>query len=1531
MILLLSGSLLALCLIAFGVSGVLLSSCLRRLSLPRQGMLVLGSTADGLIGWLILHALGVSAVHALGGGALFGIVSFTYLQPILVPQRWLMWRLAKENIRRRPRQAVLLVAGLVISSAIITSSLVVGDSLDATVQREVEASWDATDVLISGFDQRTGLRVEFDQALAERTWDRIQSDPLLSSDVLGRQYGLVNVVSLSINDSYAEPSVSWFARDATVDGEGVWSALGEGSYRYQDLTAANDGALLPQIAMNTMASEALNVSEGDTLTMGFHATSEGERVRQESTVQVRKIVAQSGQGASAGTQAPAVFTDLETAQTLLNSERRINRISLALSAEVSDDAYDAVMGRISEAMALEVTASDAGLNLTYDAATSSMTLSSSQGLGRLAADDVVALRDNRTSLLPNTSMLEVLQVPLVEVVLEGTPLLALSDGDVTELFGTEHSVWHKGPAGFGVEQVNTSSTWVWQVEPGDRLHDVAYHPGGEQALGAHDDGLVLASTASIEEEDAGRLSAMGPFVAATWFDQGWLAILANDVEWQLHGFDESLAPTFVHDLGLDRPSTVLRYELRTNDDGLLLGVEGLLSSQWYDLQFNETDLILVEVEAPTDETESIPEPEQCDGRASTIGPRGNIWCSVDGGVAVVSQDDGGVVGWRLPFLSDAPGFGTFPQMLLAFGGEGMPSNVDQGEVLISPRLSVLELNNASSALFTGLIPYAFGNTSTTALVPSGAYTSLPGLASLSELESLVLGVVSLEDAEVLAMAEDDERSILLIQGSSTEDGVDEAALERLSLWLNNRSSPEDMGLDLSAVKRDAAEQAEASSGVLSAMFLVFGSFTIAAGVLLSLTIIMLLADVRRKETAVVRAVGLQQSDARAMFVMEGLLLAVVAGAIGAIIGLFLAWVIAVGFTSIFSSVGAQRFAFSFTIDSLMAGWIWGTLLAYVLLASSAVYNAQLNIVQAIRGAPPRWVTSVPWGLLLMQVMAFGGAALCIMMLVLTGRSTGFSYALYMAAGSMMLLAIIPVVTWQVPLWLNRGRKASQRWVRHAPRNTLGAIGLSFLLWTMVLGPIDPLRATMEPNELAFVVLGLTQVAAGVMVLTSLAPLLVQRLSKSGWVTKRTGPIGNVAMAHPLAAPWRSAVVMGMFSITMFSVVVLSGYTAQFDTYSTGFVEEAEGEFELMIASTRSRPIEVENDTSSWGIPVEMAQQIDATGRVARATAFLEDSDGNRMPYILRGVDDGFIRHGGLPLYAWDGSLGLTSEEAWATAGSFENIVFLDASFGLESAADGSGLSMLQFSIGDTVLVSDYSSPQNNRSVTVGGFLEQSSYLFSPGVWMAADPVVDQFGGEVTRMYVSLAPDAAPTDAEYEAVEVSGQGKSVAVRQAALELEDQLQQSLADQGVVVDTIVEDIMVIQGLVLAILALFEGYLAMGLIVGVAGIGVVTVRNVSERKRSVGMLRALGFQRRHVLGVFVIEVTWLAVVGLLNGLMMGYGFHKMLYETVWADQGAPFLFPWSRVLLLLLGCWLVVLLATIGPVKRAANIPPSAALRSV
>ena len=109
----------------------------RQLSTGVITLLIATPVADSIIAFWIFQWLGVSGITLWVGSLCIGIISHVLAQPLLVPQRLVVWRLAKENIFRRKRQAALLMAGLVIASAIITSSLVVGDSLDATITQEV--------------------------------------------------------------------------------------------------------------------------------------------------------------------------------------------------------------------------------------------------------------------------------------------------------------------------------------------------------------------------------------------------------------------------------------------------------------------------------------------------------------------------------------------------------------------------------------------------------------------------------------------------------------------------------------------------------------------------------------------------------------------------------------------------------------------------------------------------------------------------------------------------------------------------------------------------------------------------------------------------------------------------------------------------------------------------------------------------------------------------------------------------------------------------------------------------------------------------------------------------------------------------------------------------------------------------------------------------------------------------------------------------------------------------------------------------
>src|SRR4029079_17392113 len=70
--------------------------------------------------------------------------------------------------------------------------------------------------------------------------------------------------------------------------------------------------------------------------------------------------------------------------------------------------------------------------------------------------------------------------------------------------------------------------------------------------------------------------------------------------------------------------------------------------------------------------------------------------------------------------------------------------------------------------------------------------------------------------------------------------------------------------------------------------------------------------------------------------------------------------------------------------------------------------------------------------------------------------------------------------------------------------------------------------------------------------------------------------------------------------------------------------------------------------------------------------------------------------------------------------------------------------------------------------------------------------------------------------------------------------------------------------------IFQLFQGYLAMGLLVGIAGIAVVMIRAVRERRRQIGTLRALGFPARSVGRSFAIEAAYVAVQGTVIGVLL-------------------------------------------------------------
>ncbi|MFI9401042.1 ABC transporter permease [Nocardia sp. NPDC052316] len=128
--------------------------------------------------------------------------------------------------------------------------------------------------------------------------------------------------------------------------------------------------------------------------------------------------------------------------------------------------------------------------------------------------------------------------------------------------------------------------------------------------------------------------------------------------------------------------------------------------------------------------------------------------------------------------------------------------------------------------------------------------------------------------------------------------------------------------------------------------------------------------------------------------------------------------------------------------------------------------------------------------------------------------------------------------------------------------------------------------------------------------------------------------------------------------------------------------------------------------------------------------------------------------------------------------------------------------------------------------------------------------------------------------------------------------------------------------------LLAILYGLLALAVVIAILGIVNTLALSVVERRREIGMLRAVGMQRAQVRRTIYLESMLIAVfgaiVGMLLGLGLGVGFLRTLRD-LGLDQIA---IPWSQLVLVLVSSAVVGVFAALWPAVRAARTPPLAAI---
>jgi putative ABC transport system permease protein len=131
-------------------------------------------------------------------------------------------------------------------------------------------------------------------------------------------------------------------------------------------------------------------------------------------------------------------------------------------------------------------------------------------------------------------------------------------------------------------------------------------------------------------------------------------------------------------------------------------------------------------------------------------------------------------------------------------------------------------------------------------------------------------------------------------------------------------------------------------------------------------------------------------------------------------------------------------------------------------------------------------------------------------------------------------------------------------------------------------------------------------------------------------------------------------------------------------------------------------------------------------------------------------------------------------------------------------------------------------------------------------------------------------------------------------------------------------------------ALNSLLQGFMSLGLVVGIAALGVISTRAVVERRHEIGVLRAIGYRRRTVQLSFLLESSIVALLGILIGVALGLALSYNVISFLEGQiEGLEFQISWLQIVVIVAVAYVASLLMTLLPAWHASRIYPAEALR--
>ena len=771
----------------------------------------------------------------------------------------------------------------------------------------------------------------------------------------------------------------------------------------------------------------------------------------------------------------------------------------------------------------------------------------------------------------------------------------------------------------------------------------------------------------------------------------------------------------------------------------------------------------------------------------------------------------------------------------------------------------------------------------------------------------------------------------------------------------------------------------AAGGVFSTIFTLFGIFSILAAIMLIFLIFVMLATERNTEMGIARAIGVQRSHLVQMFVTEGVVYDLLAATIGIVLGLAVSYAM-IGFLGNLvngvagrfgSGINILQFQFHVAPASILAGYCLGVLFTYIIVVWSSWRVSRLNIVSAIRNLPEEANAKRRSTLSKLSRWAVGPLVLAAGAAVLFYASQQRVVTLWQIGGTLALIGLMVLIERVLEQAAMRRPAQGQTVLRaeNIRRIVYTLIGIGLLIiwgagWNQIIGRtgFQVLLADQVWVLASLALSGPLLIIGAILVIMNNADVLAGLISRLFGNLRAVAPVLKTAIAYPLSARFRTSMAMVMFAMIIATVVIMAVVIRATESIIT-LDEKSSAGFEISTSNTLLSFFSPLQDLKS-AIPSQIGDypklaEVDGIGGVKndRLTAREVVSPADGWANLgVSGVDAGYLQQAEQVYHFAVRAPGYADDAAvWRALREHNDVAIITPAMlaqvqpGQQITGSIAGQSITKTISANEVTMDSINEGGDSRgqplpSLRLHGLALADTQMpttmievrngVNPSVTHQIQ-VIGVLADETTlagrNMQMNLAGLAtlrgAATYPETFYLKTRAGSDAAEVRLVAQEVE----RAFLPNGLDVTVMAESFAIGQNIIRGILRLFQGFMALGLLVGIAALGVISTRTVVERRQQIGMMRAIGFQANMVAFALVLEASFIVVAGLLIGAGTGLLLGQYIVRTFLTGLTSQMQFslPWLQIGVILLLAYGFSLLTTIVPAIQASRIYPAEALR--